>query len=128
MPQIRFVGKKNLCAVFAKNNQRSYLRWKARYGERQAQKILDVYLRELMGLYDPSTNIVYVSKEIGACRRQSIIAHELAHFFQYQTGKIKKPSDPTAFAQRLQMENEAHLIEYRYIQLHCQDLARKKPE
>jgi hypothetical protein len=128
MPQIRLVGKKHLCTVFAKNNQRSYLRWKARYGELLARKILDLYLREILGLYDPATNTIYVSKELGACRRQSIIAHELTHFFQYQTQKIKQPSDPTADAQRLQMENEAHLIEYRYIQLHCPGLAIKQPK
>lgn len=117
MPAILYVDRQTLCTVFEKNNQKSYLRWKARYGVLQARKILSVYFKEIMGLYDPGTSTVYVSKDLSSCRRDSILAHEFTHHFQYHTGMVR--SNHMAFAQRFKMESEAHQIEYRFLKLYC---------
>jgi succinate dehydrogenase flavin-adding protein (antitoxin of CptAB toxin-antitoxin module) len=119
MPIVRFVSRQRLLTVFEKNNHRSYLRWRARYGELQAQKILTQYLRNIIGLYDPDTDTIYVAQEICACKKRSILAHEMAHFFQYQRGAAIKQPEATAYAQRLQREAQAHQIEYLYLQAHC---------
>jgi hypothetical protein len=117
MPAIRYIDRQGLCAVFEKNNKRSYLRWKARYGVLQAQKILSVYLKEIMGLYEPDTCSVYVLKDLSRCRRNSILAHEFTHHFQYRNGIAQ--SNHSVFNKRFGMENQAYQIENRYMQIHC---------
>lgn len=119
MPRVRYVSRQKLRTVFEKNNHRSYLRWRARYGELQAQKMLTQYLRNIMGMYNPDTDTIYVAQEIYACKKRSILAHEMAHFFQYQRGAAIKQPEAAAYAQRLQREAQAHQIEYLYFQAHC---------
>jgi succinate dehydrogenase flavin-adding protein (antitoxin of CptAB toxin-antitoxin module) len=119
MPIVRHVSRQRLRTVFEKNNHRSYLRWRARYGELQAQKMLNQYLRNIIGLYDPDTDTIYVAQEICACKKRSILAHEMAHFFQYQRGAAIKQPEATAYAQRLQREAQAHQIEHLHLQAHC---------
>lgn len=119
MPIVRYVSRQRLCTVFEKNNHRSYLRWRARYGELQAQKMLIQYLLNIIGLYDPDTDTIYVAQEIYACKKRSILAHEMAHFFQYQRDAATMKPEATAYAQRLQRETQAHQIEYLYLQAHC---------
>ena len=121
MMEIRFVDKEKLCAVFTRNNRKSYRRWRARYGVLQAQRILDIYLVELVGLFDPETSIVYVADSLNPCRQQSVVAHEIAHFFQYRTRQITDQSESAAATRRLHWEIEAHQIENRFVQLHCPD-------
>jgi hypothetical protein len=123
MPEIRFVDKKSLCTIFTRNNQKSYRRWKARYGVLQAQRILNIYLIGLVGLFDPETSIVYVADFLNPCRQQSVVAHEITHFFQYRTRPITDQSELAASSRRLHWEIEAHQIENRFVQLHCPDQA-----
>ena len=119
MPQILYVSRDRLGMVFEKNNRRSYLRWRARYGELQARKILTLCLRNILGLYDPDTGTVYVAEDLVVCQQRSILAHELAHFLQYQSTSTIKQPESAAYAQRLQRETQAHQIEYLYLQSHC---------
>lgn len=119
MPIVRFVSRRRLRTVFEKNNRRSYLHWRARYGELQAQKVLTQYLRNIIGLYDPGTGTVYVAHDLDSCKKRSILAHEMTHFFQYRKCAAIKQPEATAYAQRLQREGQAHHNEYLYLQTHC---------
>jgi hypothetical protein len=119
MPIVCYVSRQRLRTVFEKNNHRSYLRWKARYGELQAQKVLTQYLRNIIGLYDPGTGTVYVAHDLDICKKHSILVHEMTHFFQYQRSASIKQPEPAAYAQRLQREAQAHQNEYLYLQTHC---------
>lgn len=118
-PIVRYVSRQILRTIFEKNNHRSYLRWRARYGELQAQKMLTQYLRNILGLYDPGTGTVYVAQDLNICKKRTILAHEMTHFFQYQRDAATKQPEPAAYAQRLQREAQAHQIEHLYFQAHC---------
>jgi hypothetical protein len=121
MPEIRFVNKSELGTVFEKNNQKSYLRWQARYGMLEAQRILSIYLREIIGLFDPKTGTIYIANWLTPCHQQSITAHEITHFLQYKTRQLEDQSEMSATHQKLRWEIEAHQIETRFSQLHCAD-------
>ncbi|MBT8342914.1 MAG: hypothetical protein HKP58_17020, partial [Desulfatitalea sp.] len=83
MPQIRWVTRVEIKQVFINNNRKAYLRWETEYGEDRAQAILKVYLDEIVGLFDPPSNIVYVGSFLDACHRQAILAHEFTHYLQH---------------------------------------------
>jgi hypothetical protein len=118
-PDIKTVDQQTLQMVFQRNNRKSYLRWQARYGRRQADRILNLYLHEIIGLFDSQTNTIYIADWIAPCRLRSTVAHEATHFFQYKTRPMENRSEITATNQRLRWEIEAHQIEQRFIQLHC---------
>ena len=119
MPDIRTVDKPTLQMVFQRNNRKSYLRWQARYGKHQADRILSLYLHEIIGLYDSGTNTIYAADWLEPCRLRSTVAHEATHFFQYKTRAIENQSEISAANQRLRWEIEAHQMEQRYFQMHC---------
>ena len=119
MPIARYVPRQRLRTVFEKNNHQSYLHWRARYGELQAQKVLTQYLLNIIGLYDPGTGTVYVAHDLDTCKKRSILAHEMTHFFQYQKNTAIKQPEAIAYAQRLQREAQAHQNEYLYLHTYC---------
>jgi Zn-dependent peptidase ImmA (M78 family) len=121
MPEIKLVDKSELGIVFEKNNQKSYLRWQAKYGAVEAQKILSIYLREIIGLFDPKTNTIYIADWLAPCRRQSVLAHEITHFLQYKTRQIEDQSEITVANQKHRWEIEAYQIETRFVKLRCAD-------
>ena len=82
MPAILIVSQEELQRIFSKDNEQSLKRWAGRYGDEKANKIMDRYLKEILGLFDPKTNVIYVGNFLEPCKQQSIIAHELTHYFQ----------------------------------------------
>jgi hypothetical protein len=126
VPEIRTVDKTSLKSVFQKNNRKSYLRWQARYGVLEAERIMSIYLREVIGLFDPKSNTIYIADWLDPCRLQSILAHEATHFFQYKTRPLENQTEISAANQRLRWEIEAHQIEQRFIELHCAEHAASK--
>lgn len=123
VPEIRTVDKPTLKAVFQKNNRKSLLRWQARYGKQEAQRIMSIYLREIIGLFDPKMETIYIADWLEPCRLQATLAHEATHYFQYKTRRLENQTEISASNQRLRWEMEAHQIEKHFIQLHCPDLA-----
>lgn len=119
MPKILLVSKKELQFVFKENTERSYQRWSQMYGNDEADRILDFYLQEVIGLFDPDTRKIYVGSFLDPCKLESIVAHELTHYLQFmQHGKID--SDMYG-AEHIRAKNEiqAEIIENKYIKTFC---------
>lgn len=82
MPQIFVVSKKELQRLFRRDNQKSYARWVEEYGEDEAKKTMDTYLKGVIGLFNPKTREIHVGSFIKPCKFGSIVAHEMAHYLQ----------------------------------------------
>ena len=59
MPEIRFVSKEEIQNIFKSNTRKSYQRWAEELGKKEANRILDFYLKEVIGLFDPETQNIY---------------------------------------------------------------------
>ena len=120
LPKIEFLDKAELQSTFRQSNEKSKSKWEETYGEQKAKQIMQMYLKELMGLFDPKTKNVYVGNFIDPCRQQAVLAHELAHYFQVMTDRSYDiyfaGSDNVHFLR----EMEAYGIEKRYRRLFCE--------
>jgi len=83
MPKIQYVTKEKLQDVFREATKRSYDRWVKKYGEEKAIELLDFFLNEVVGLFIPKTCELYIGDFLEPCKKESIVAHELTHFFQH---------------------------------------------
>lgn len=82
MPQIIVVSKAELQRVFKKDTEQSYQRWVEEYGENKAKETMDLYLNEVLGLFNPKAKVIYVGSFMEQCKFNSIVAHEITHYFQ----------------------------------------------
>jgi hypothetical protein len=67
-------------------------------GEEEVEKIWNMYLREIIGIFDPrfEPTTIYVGDFLEGCKRNSIIAHEMTHYLQnYNNGKLDGLIDQT---------------------------------
>lgn len=119
MPQIHFVEKIELQAAFKEGNQNSYLRWEAEYGEVRAKHILNKCLKEMVGLFVPKTETIYVDALLPPCRQKAVLAHEMSHFFQHITQGVISPDQYNADMEHLYREMQAYKIEKEYMETHC---------
>ena len=93
LPEIAIVSKEELQRIFNKANEQSLKRWPEIYGEEKASQMLDRYLDVVIGIFDPKNNVIYVGNFLEPCEQQSIIAHELVHYFQtIEHGRIDHQS------------------------------------
>jgi hypothetical protein len=119
MPEIKMVSKKELRKIFSKSSEKSLKRWAQDFGEEEADKMMNRYLKQVIGLYIPETKAIYVGRFLDECKRKSILAHELTHYFQDMTeGKI----DPQSFdadLMYLRNELEASRIEKKFLKTFC---------
>ncbi len=120
MPPINWVDQAELQAVFVNSTRVSYLRWEIRLGEKQAQVVMDQYLADIVGLYEPKTDEIYVGTFLGPCRRMAILAHEFTHFFQQNTGgEVMAWGEDAEAAMKMVREMEAYKIERIFEQTFC---------
>ena len=82
LPTIHVIDRQELQKQFKENNHRSFQRWAQEFGPEKAKKIIEDYLREVVGLFDPKSKIIYVNDFDDPCREASIIAHEITHYLQ----------------------------------------------
>ena len=119
MPEFRFVSKERLQELFRKDNERSFQKWADQMGNNQAQKMMKMYLTELIGLYSPATGEVYVGKFLDPCRKEAVLAHEFAHHIQVmEEGDI----DVTLYNAEYEImfrEMQAKSIEMKYLETFC---------
>jgi hypothetical protein len=126
MPQIRIVSKKELQNVFRKDTEQSYQRWVGKYGEAEAIKTMNLYLKEVIGLFNPKTKVIYVGDFMEPCEFNSIVAHEMTHYLQvmaYGTADSQSDGLDDVYYYR---ELEASVIGNRYVKTHC-DGADRNP-
>lgn len=121
MPQINVVPKEELQKVFRKESWRSYKQWVTEYGESQAKKTMDLYLNEVIGLFNPKTKIIYVGNFMEPCNFDSIVAHEIVHYMQVmKDGQVDLQSmgfDSVHFFREMQASN----IAKKYMKAFCEN-------
>ena len=107
-PTVLFVDENEIRTIFRNNNNRSFQRWEAEYGKDTAEKILDNYLKDVVGLFVPDSQIICVGNFLDPSRRQAVLAHELTHYLQHwRYGKIRE-NDFFAGEKYLMREMEAY--------------------
>lgn len=119
MPSIQYIDRETLGAKFKLLNKRSYQAWKRIYGNDQAEDLLSLYQRDIVGLFDPKTSMIYIGRFLRPCRRQSILAHEMAHFFQHRQRTLSKTTLKDGEALRIKNEYEARRIERLFYRTFC---------
>lgn len=120
MPIRHYVNKATLGLAFEVGNKKSYFRWLEEYGEDKAVEILEEYLDNIVGLFNETTEIIYVANFIEPCSQQAIFAHEMTHYFQHLTDGIIPAESYGADMKHLKREMEAYGIEEKYRKAFCQ--------
>jgi hypothetical protein len=124
VPAVLFVDKAGLQDAFSKANPNTFERWQASYGTHQAQEFWNLYLQDLVGMFDPETTTIYIGRFLTPCRQEAILAHEITHYFQQlRNGRIETGTQDAQNVQ-LRREMQASHIEQLYSELFCID---KKP-
>lgn len=82
MPDIHRVSRETLQGLFRQHNEKSYKQWVNEFGEDKAKETLNLYLREVIGLFNPKSKVIYVGGFMEPCKFDSIVAHEITHYFQ----------------------------------------------
>lgn len=119
MPQVMVVSKAELQRVFKKDSEQSYQRWVEEYGENKAKETMDLYLNDLLGLFNPKARVIYVGSFMEQCKFNSIVAHEITHYFQVlEEGTIDTQSDGFEFM-HLFREMQAGKIMDEYMKAFC---------
>ncbi len=119
MPEIRIVPKEELQTVFRQGNEKSLKRWAGMYGDETANEIMDQYLKEVIGLFNPKAKVIYVGSFMEPCKRESIIAHEFTHFFQVMENGTPDLGSGDADAVRLFQEMKASKVENEFKKTFC---------
>ena len=111
--------RKSLERLLKKNNEKSFKRWADKYGEEKASELMNFYISEVIGLYIPKTNDLYVGDFIKPCIKESIVAHELTHFFQTMKDGPVDPNSEDAANVHLYREMQGSHIEKKFIEEFC---------
>jgi hypothetical protein len=119
MPEVLLVSREELRRAFIKSNEKSLQRWVGMYGEETASQIMDQYLNEVIGLFDPKTQVIYVGSFLESCRQQSIVAHEFTHYFQVLEYGTPDLDTDDADALRFSQEMQAGKVENEFISTFC---------
>lgn len=120
-PQVYFVDKDALRAVFQENIHAAFMRWEAQYGEDEARYIMRRYMQELVGLFVSRSGTIYVDASLPPCRRRAALAHEFCHFFQHiMEGEISQEQYQADILYMIR-EMRAYKLEHQYIAAYCAD-------
>ncbi len=119
MPQIIVVSREKLQIVFRKESAKSYQRWVKEYGENTAKKTMDLYLKEVIGLFIPKAKVIYVGSFMESCKFNSIVAHEMAHYFQVMKDGLINSRAIGFDHIHLSREMQASDIANRYMKAFC---------
>jgi len=118
-PIIQVVGKEKLSQIFEAGSRSVKARWIADHGTAQAENLMRVYLDSAVGLFDPQTQIVYIGGFLSECRQKAIIAHEIAHYFQYVKRGPVDGRDMLSEMLLMEREIEACAMERQYEKQFC---------
>jgi hypothetical protein len=127
MPVVRCVDKEELNRIFSAGSKHYMARWTADHGASTAEDIMGVYMDKAVGLFDPKSRVIYVGSFLPDCQRDAVLAHEIAHYFQYIFGGAIVGEGFAAEALLMEREIEASTIERRYEKQFCdsQTVARR---
>lgn len=120
-PQIHFVDRLQLRQLFETRSKQSFQNWQAAYGSGHARQIMKDYLKDVVGIFIPESQTVFVGRFLSPCRQKAILAHELTHYFQHhaqsESDRAMAVFDPEAMNMILEME--AYKIENHYMERFC---------
>lgn len=119
VPVVHFLNKKGLQKVFLQYNERSFKSWADEYGQKKADELLTLYLDQVQGLCIPETQQLYVGSFIEDCKRDSIVAHELVHYFQVKKDGVLDLDSYDFENKHLYNEMQAGMIERTYLEDFC---------
>jgi hypothetical protein len=120
MPVVLFVDKETLADAFRQGNKKAYRLWQAKYGSAQAEQIMLQYLNDVIGLFEPKSQTIFIGDFLSDCRAQAVTAHEFVHFFQNITHPFGDEKQYAEESMHLFRELQAHSIEYRFMELFCE--------
>jgi|GEM_PF-2427373 hypothetical protein len=121
MPRVNFVSLPELQAVFKKRSTRSIKRLTAENGEKKAEEILGKYLRDVIGLFVPETEKLYVGRFLKPFQRKAIVAHEFTHYFQLKRNGPVDPESMDAAMKHLFNEMQASKVEKEFKEVYAGD-------
>lgn len=118
-PAVRAVSKETLRKRFIAGSADSLKRWQSIYGKERAHQIMEKYLVDIVGMFDPKAQVIYVGQFLSPCRQQAVLAHELVHFFQHLNilAAAIEAYDPDAV--KMIREMEAYQIQRRFMSQNC---------
>lgn len=119
MPIIQYVSKTKLQEVFLETSKPSYNRWTREYGKKKAAELMDLYSNEVIGFFIPKTGDLYIGEFLESCKKESIVAHELVHFFQHMKDGPIDPKSGNVANKNLFREMQAGNIEKKYMEKFC---------
>ena len=120
MPVVIFIDKETLADKFIQNNQKTIRVWINRYGQAQAEKILQTYCNDIRGIFDQRSQSVYIGNFLKGCRAQAVLAHEFVHYFQNITHEFENEAQSMQEIMYLFRELQACSIEDRFVELFCE--------
>jgi hypothetical protein len=121
IPTVMFVDKTDIQQAFIEGNRNGYLRWEKEYGKNKAEKILQSYLDDIVGLFNDKTRIIYVGSFMSPCKQQAVLAHEFTHYYQFVRQGPVPHGDVQEDLLRLSREMEAYAIEKQFEEAFCAD-------
>lgn len=119
MPAIKYVSKAQLQHVLQELSVKSYSQMKSNLGGVQAEEIMGTYLANVVGLFHPETQIIYIGAFLSPCRKKAVLAHEFTHYFQEVIEGRIHPHDYAADYKRSRREMKAYDIERRFEKAFC---------
>ncbi len=82
VPEIKLVSKKILQKVLQDEAGKNLEGLIGIYGGADPESAKRHYLNNILGLFLPGTEMIYVREDLGPCRMGSIMAHEFTHYYQ----------------------------------------------
>jgi hypothetical protein len=119
IPIVQIVDKEELSLVFKAGSKQYMARWTADHGTSAAENLMGVYLNNAVGLFEPKSRVIYVGGFLPDCQRDAVLAHEIAHYFQYIFGGPVVGEGFAAEALLMEREIEASTIERLYEKQFC---------
>lgn len=121
LPTIHLVEKLELNSIFLSGSEQVMARWVTDHGLDEANKLMNVYLDSVVGLFDPKSNTVYVGAFLSPCRQKAILAHEIVHYFQYVVHGPVKGDSMAGEMLLMEREIEACTLERMYEERFCEE-------
>ena len=118
-PQVSVIDREELGIVWRKKNKQSYQSWVEHYGANKARETMDQLLDELLGLFDPTTKIIYVGSFMDTCKTDSILAHEITHYLQHMQDGPGDPESEDFDLLYIYRELQADQIEKKFLACYC---------
>jgi len=119
LPAVTIVSRDELRRTYRAYNAKAFKSWSSDYGEQMANQMMDFYLDNVVGLFIPKTGQVLVGDFLASCKREAVVAHEMAHYLQLMKDGQIDPRTHDAADRFLLREMQGSGIENSYVKQYC---------